>query len=83
MIKVESDMLVLDSSFTKEDVEAINYFVALAEKRVKDRILALLEEMPYQVYSGVATGGKILDSITTPKVLLRDDVIALIKGENK
>ena len=74
MIKVESDMLVLDSSFTKEDVEAINYFVALAEKRTEERIIKLLDEIVYS-YDGFL---EISSNITT-----RDDLIALIKGENK
>ncbi len=31
MIKVESDMLVLDSSFSKEDALAINQFVEITK----------------------------------------------------
>lgn len=44
MIKVENNMLVLDSAFTKEDVLAINHFVKLAEDRVKTEFARLLDE---------------------------------------
>jgi|LakMenEpi03Aug12_release.lakeMendotaPanAssembly.Ray.scaffolds.fasta_scaffold5851443_1 hypothetical protein len=43
MIKVESDMLVLDSSFTKEDALAINQFVEIAKKQERDRMINLIE----------------------------------------
>jgi len=44
MIKVESDMLVLDSSFSKEDVLAINHFVEIARVQERERIVNLLEK---------------------------------------
>jgi hypothetical protein len=44
MIKVESDMLVLDSSFTKGDVLAINHFVEIAKRQERERIVGLLEK---------------------------------------
>lgn len=44
MVKVENGMLVLDASFTKEDVEAIDKFVSIAENRVREQILGLLED---------------------------------------
>jgi len=44
MIKVESDMLVLDSSFSKEDVLAINRFVEIARLQERERIVALLND---------------------------------------
>ena len=44
MIKVESDMLVLDSSFSKEDVLAINEFIEIAKKQERERIIKLLEK---------------------------------------
>jgi hypothetical protein len=37
-------MLVLDSTFSKEDVVMINKFILQAEKRTEDRIVGLLEE---------------------------------------
>jgi hypothetical protein len=44
MIKVENNMLVLDSAFTKEDVLAINHFVQIAEDRIVHRVLDILED---------------------------------------
>jgi len=44
MIKVESDMLVLDSSFSKEDVLAINHFVEIARAQERERIIKLLQK---------------------------------------
>jgi predicted ATP-dependent Lon-type protease len=44
MIKLESNMLVLDSSFSKEDVKLINQFILQAEKRTEDRLVKLLED---------------------------------------
>jgi hypothetical protein len=44
MIKVENDMLVLDNTFSKEDVQAIDEFVKINVDRERDRIIILLEE---------------------------------------
>jgi hypothetical protein len=46
MIKVENNMLVLDSSFTKEDAQAINHFVDIAKQNQLKEILDFLED-PY------------------------------------
>jgi len=43
MIKVENDMLVLDSTFTKDDVKAIDEFVKINVDRERKRILDALE----------------------------------------
>jgi hypothetical protein len=43
MIKVESNMLILDTSFSKQDAEAINHFVEIARVAERERILKLLE----------------------------------------
>jgi hypothetical protein len=43
MIKVEQDMLVLDSSFSKEDVLAINEFIEIAKAQERERIIALIK----------------------------------------
>ena len=43
MIKVENEMLVLDSTFTKEDVQAIDEFVKINMDRERKRILDALE----------------------------------------
>ena len=43
MIKVENDMLVLDNTFTKEDVQAIDEFVKINVDKERQRILDALE----------------------------------------
>lgn len=44
MIKVENDMLVLDSTFSKEDVQAIDEFVKINVDRERERIIKLLND---------------------------------------
>lgn len=44
MIKVESDMLILDSSFTKDDVLAINHFTDIAKRQERERIIKLIRD---------------------------------------
>jgi len=44
MIKVENGMLVLDSTFTKDDVKAINDFVEIAKEQERESILKVLED---------------------------------------
>lgn len=44
MIKVESDMLVLDNTFSKEDVQAIDEFVKINVDRERERIIKLLND---------------------------------------
>jgi hypothetical protein len=43
VIKVESNMLILDTSFSKQDAEAINHFVEIARVAERGRIIKLLE----------------------------------------
>jgi hypothetical protein len=52
VVKVESNMLVLDATFSKQDAEAINYFVEIARTAERERIIKLLEEMPDNMFSG-------------------------------
>lgn len=42
-IKVENNMLVLDSTFSKQDVQAIDEFVKINVDRERKRILDALE----------------------------------------
>jgi hypothetical protein len=70
MIKVESDMLILDSSFTKEDVQAINHFVDITKRQENERIIKLLEPL-----------FDTAENAETRRLLIM--AIALIKGENK
>ena len=44
MIKVESDLLILDSSFTKDDAKAINDFVAIATRNKTAEIIQLVRD---------------------------------------
>jgi hypothetical protein len=68
MIKVESNMLVLDNSFSKEDVLAIDEFVEIARKQERERIIKLLESI-YDYPKDWDYDNPI------------ESVIALIKGE--
>ena len=66
MIKFEHNMLVLNNSFSNEDVEHINDFAEYVRTQERERILALIEskdEWHYE-FSDVS------------------DVVALIKGQN-
>jgi hypothetical protein len=65
MIKFEHNMLVLNNSFSQEDVEEINDFAEYVRTQERERILALIaskDEWHY-AFSDVS------------------DIIALIKGE--
>ena len=83
MIKFEHNTLVLNNVFSKQDVAEIDRFAEYVRNQENERIAKLLEEMPWQIYQAVALDGKILESVSMPKVFNRDDVLALIKGENK
>jgi hypothetical protein len=71
MIKVENDMLVLDNTFTKEDVKAIDEFVKINVDKERERIIKLLEE-----HTGCGYEHREIEKCFC-------DAIALIKGENK
>lgn len=54
MIKVESNMLILDSSLTKEDANAINEFVQIAKEDERKRIVKILMDYaPHLTTSGL------------------------------
>jgi hypothetical protein len=44
VIKIESNMLVLDSSFSKDDVKAINEFVEISKEQERQRILKIIND---------------------------------------
>ena len=69
MIKIENDMLVLDNTFTKDDVQAIDEFVKINVDRERERIIELL--LQHEV-CGVDT--------KTNLMLNEDALIALIKN---
>jgi hypothetical protein len=77
MIKVENDMLVLDNTFTKEDVKAIDEFVKINVDKERKRIIKLLE----QHYLETRIEADIRGQIITQSYSI--DLITLIKGENK
>jgi hypothetical protein len=53
-----------------------------AERNTEQRIIKLLEEMPWDMLMKAGPNQTvILDSATYEKILNRDDAIALIKGE--
>ena len=68
MIKIENDMLVLDNSFTKQDVEAIDQFVKINVDKELERIIKLLEDY--------CDNNHFLDCECSRQ-------LAFIKGENK
>lgn len=62
MIKVENGMLVLDSTFTKDDVKAINDFVEIAKEQERERIVKVLEQhliWSYDIGLGYKLGSQI------------------------
>jgi hypothetical protein len=65
MVKVESNMLVLDTTFSKQDAEAINHFVDIAKTAERDRIIKLLLD----------------NKVLTASDWHDRQIIALIKGE--
>ena len=77
MVKVESNMLVLDATFSKEDAEAINYFVEIARIAERERIINLLkdnlEDIPHE---GLAF-------TKTPYIAKVSSLIKLIEEESK
>jgi hypothetical protein len=65
MIKFEHNMLVLNNSFSNEDVEQISEYAEYVRTQERERILALIEAKDewHYAFSDVS------------------DVVALIKGE--
>jgi hypothetical protein len=65
MIKFEHNMLVLNNSFSQEDVEQINNYADYVRSQERERIIALIESKDewHYAFSDVS------------------DIIALIKGE--
>jgi hypothetical protein len=71
VIKVESNMLVLDSTFSKQDTQAINEFIEISKAAERERIIAILREELKES----------LEPIEGTKGGWRDYLIARIKGE--
>ncbi len=43
MVKVESNMLVLDAGFSRQDADAINHFVEIARTKERELIVAKIK----------------------------------------
>lgn len=74
MVKVEQNMLVLDASFSKQDAQAINEFIAIVEKRVRDEIVKKIRRIEHH---GMTHSEKCL-----PRHYLVEDIIEQITGDN-
>jgi len=55
MIKIENEMLVLDSTFTKEDVQAIDKFVKINVDRERQRLVDILHDYGTRNYISEST----------------------------
>jgi hypothetical protein len=64
MIKVENDMLVLDNTFSKEDVEAIDKFVKINVDRERQRLVDILHEYGTMNYISEQTYHELVALIT-------------------
>jgi hypothetical protein len=80
VVKVESNMLVLDATFSKQDAEAINYFVEIARIAERERIINLLkdnlEDIPHE---GLSFKGEF----KTGYIAKVSSLIKLIEEESK
>jgi len=64
MIKIENNMLVLDSTFTKEDVQAIDEFININIDRERQRLIALLHDYGTMNYISESTYHELVALIT-------------------
>ena len=64
MIKVENDMLVLDNTFTKEDVQAIDEFVKINVDKERQRLVEILHEYGTMNYISESTYHELVALIT-------------------
>jgi hypothetical protein len=62
-------MLILDTSFSKQDAEAINHFVEIARVAERDRIIKLLENQLAEQKVGMFYA----DAIRTSILIVRGD----------
>ncbi len=63
MIKVENKMLVLDSTFTKEDVKAIDEFVKINIDKERERITRVLYDYGTMNYISEQMYAELVESI--------------------
>jgi hypothetical protein len=72
MIKVENDMLVLDNTFSKEDVQAIDEFVKINVDRERKRIIKLLQAEIERVSNPMLVDREYLDGLETAIDLIKN-----------
>ena len=63
MIKIENDMLVLDSTFTKEDVQAIDKFVKINVDKERQRLIDILYDYGTMNYISEQVYADLVDAI--------------------
>lgn len=71
MVKVEQNMLVLDASFSKQDAQAINEFIAIVENRVRDEIVKKIRR--------IENHGMTHSEYCQPRHYLVEDIIEAIE----
>ena len=64
MIKVENDMLVLDSTFTKEDVQSIDKFVKINVDKERQRLVDILHDYGTKNYISESTYHELVALVT-------------------
>jgi hypothetical protein len=64
MIKIENDMLVLDNTFTKEDVQAIDEFVKINVDRERQRLVDILHDYGTRNYISESTYHELVALVT-------------------
>lgn len=73
MIKFESNMLVLNNTFSNEDVEQINAFADYVRNQERERIITLIQDNACKCHASGCVKFDMGDAET---------ITALIKGEN-
>lgn len=76
MIKFEHNMLVLNNTFSDDDVREINAFADYVRKQERERIIALLERQLWHEPNGEVSQDFELNGYTP-------FLIELIKGEHE
>jgi hypothetical protein len=76
MIKVENEMLVLDSTFSKEDVQAIDEFVKINVDKERERIIQLLSNKGLELEKDVSWD----DDASHIRYMFMLDILKLVRG---
>lgn len=78
MVKVESNMLILDSTFSKQDAAAINEFIDIAKKEEQNRIIELINQTSIMLIPQ-----NLQDVPAAWERIWKPNLIAMIKGEQE